>query len=124
MVGGACRPRRELAEPLAFHQNASGAIAGPFDAWLTLRGLRRWRYAWTGTRQRRGVVEFLTGHPTVTQVLYPGLARPRDMSSRRGRCGALAGWCASGHGSEEEAVAVCARTQVFMLGESSVGWSP
>ena len=78
VVGGALvRPRpSSLAERLAFHQNAMGAVAGPFDAWLSCAGSRP-----SGVRMDRHcdnaerVVEFLLGqHPRSAEVLYPGLA--------------------------------------------------
>ena len=81
VVGGALVVRDlELAERIEFHQNAIGAVAGPFDAWLTLRGLKT-----LGVRMDRHcdnaeqVVEFLTGHPAVE----PGLL-PRARRSTRG----------------------------------------
>src|SRR5579875_768853 len=64
-----------LAENLAFLQNATGGVAGPFDAWLTLRGIKT-----LGVRMDRHcasaarVAEMLAGHPAVAQVFYPGLA--------------------------------------------------
>ncbi|HEX2075498.1 MAG TPA: cystathionine gamma-synthase, partial [Geodermatophilus sp.] len=64
----------ELGEQLAFHQNAMGAIAGPFDAWLVLRGIKT-----LGVRMDRHqenaarIAEFLLGSPAVAAVLYPGL---------------------------------------------------
>ena len=63
-----------LAEELAFHQNAMGAVNGPFDAWLTLRGIKT-----LGVRMDRhcanaaAVVDFLSRHDAVSAVLYPGL---------------------------------------------------
>ena len=64
----------ELGEELAYHQNAMGAVAGPFDSWLVLRGIktlavRMDRHCANAER----VVEMLTAHPKVTEVLYPGL---------------------------------------------------
>jgi len=64
----------DLAEKIGFHQNSIGAVAGPFDAWLTLRGLktlalRMDRHCDNAER----VVEFLAGHEAVEQVIYPGL---------------------------------------------------
>ena len=62
-------------ERIAFHQNAMGAVAGPFDAWLVLRGLKT-----LAVRMERHcdnaekVVDFLLGHPGVSAVHYPGLA--------------------------------------------------
>src|ERR1700754_4881759 len=64
----------ELAERLAYTQNATGAVAGPFDAWLTLRGVktlaaRMDRHCANAARVARALGE----HPAVTSVLYPGL---------------------------------------------------
>ena len=77
VVGGALiTADDELAEQLLFTQNAVGSVPGPFDAWLTLRGVktlavRMERHSDNAER----VVEFLTGHPAVAQVLLPGPAR-------------------------------------------------
>ena len=75
VVGGALVVKDlDLAEKVAFHQNAIGAVAGPFDAWLTLRGLKT-----LALRMDRHcdnaekVVDFLTSHPKVGDVIYPGL---------------------------------------------------
>ena len=74
VVGGALVVSdAELGERLAFHQNAMGAVAGPFDAWLTLRGLktlsvRMDRHCANAER----IVEMLERHPAVREVLYPG----------------------------------------------------
>ena len=76
VVGGAVVVRDlELADKVGYHQNAMGAVAGPFDAWLTLRGLktlavRMDRHCDNAER----VVEFLVGDERVEHVYYPGLA--------------------------------------------------
>ena len=63
-----------LGEEVAYHQNAMGAVSGPFDAWLVLRGIKT-----LGVRMDRHssnaekVAELLSSHPKVSQVLYPGL---------------------------------------------------
>jgi cystathionine gamma-synthase len=63
-----------LGEQVTYHQNAMGAVAGPFDAWLVLRGIKT-----LGVRMDRHcanaerIVEVLAAHPKVTEVLYPGL---------------------------------------------------
>src|SRR5215471_8425557 len=64
-----------LGERLAFQQNATGAIAGAFDAWLTLRGIRTLavRMDRHGANAAR-IAEMLAAHPAVGRVLYPGLA--------------------------------------------------
>ena len=87
VVGGAVVVRDlDLAEKIGFHQNAMGAVAGPFDAFLTLRGLKT-----LGVRMDRHcdnaekVVEFLDGDPRVTEVIYPGLASHPGHRSRPAR---------------------------------------
>ncbi len=124
VVGGALvAADAGLGEQLAFHQNAMGAVAGPFDAWLVLRGLktlgvRMDRHQANATR----VAEFLTGHPAVSSVLYPGLPEHpgHEVAARQmsGPGGMLSFRLAAG---EEKALAVCERAQVFTLAESLGG---
>jgi cystathionine gamma-synthase len=124
VVGGALVVRdTELGERLAYHQNAMGAVAGPFDAWLTLRGLKT-----LGIRMERHsdnaerVVEFLSTHPKVSSVLYPGLLdHPgHDVAAKQmRRFGGMVSFQAAG--GEEEAVAICNRAELFTLGESLGG---
>ena len=75
MVGGAVIGSRELLEPIAFYQNAAGGVPGPFDAWLTLRGIKtlavRMERHCANARQ---LADWLAGHPQVQKVYYPGLA--------------------------------------------------
>jgi cystathionine gamma-synthase len=113
----------ELGERLTYHQNAMGGVAGPFDAWLVLRGLRT-----LGVRMDRHsdnaerVVEFLQQHPRVTQVLYPGLpGTPGHEVAKRQmlRFGGMVSFRVDG--GEEAAVEVCNRAQLFILGESLGG---
>ena len=112
-----------LAEELAYHQNAMGAVAGPFDAWLTLRGLRT-----LAVRMERHcdnaerVAAFLAGRPELSQVLYPGLPdHPGHAIATRQmrRCGGMVSFRA--RGGEQAAVAICNRARLFMLGESLGG---
>ena len=76
VVGGALvLADSELGEQVAYNQNAMGSIAGPFDSWLVLRGIKT-----LGVRMDRHsanaerIVEMLTAHPKVAEVLYPGTA--------------------------------------------------
>ena len=124
VVGGAVVVRDlELAERLTFHQNAMGAVAGPFDAFLTLRGLktlhvRMDRHCDNAER----VVEFLEADPRVAEVIYPGLpAHPGHQVAARQmkRFGGMVSFRVAG--GEEQALAVCDRTQVFTLAESLGG---
>src|SRR5262245_27943972 len=74
VVGGAVVGRRELLQPIAFYQNAAGGVPGPFDAWLTLRGIKtlavRMERHCANARQ---LAEWLSQHPAVDRVYYPGL---------------------------------------------------
>lgn len=124
VVGGALVVRdEELGERLAFHQNAMGAVAGPFDSWLVLRGIKT-----LGVRMdrhsenARTVVDFLEAHPAVSSVLWPGLpSHPgHEVAERQMRdFGGMVSFRAAG--GEQAAVDLCARTQVFTLGESLGG---
>ncbi len=124
VVGGALVVRDlDLAEKIAFHQNSIGAVAGPFDAWLTLRGLKT-----LALRMDRHcdnaekVVEYLTGHEAVEQVIYPGLPEHpgHEVASRQmKRYGGIVSFRVKG--GEATALEVCDRTKVFTLGESLGG---
>ncbi|MCC5574262.1 cystathionine gamma-synthase [Microtetraspora sp. AC03309] len=124
VVGGALvAASAELGERLAYHQNAMGAVAGPFDAWLTLRGLktlavRMDRHCDNAER----VVELLASHPKVTQVLYPGLPEHpgHEVAAKQmRRFGGMVSFRVAG--GEEAAVEVCNRAKLFTLGESLGG---
>jgi cystathionine gamma-synthase len=112
-----------LAQSLAFLQNATGAVAGPFDAWLTLRGIktlgvRMDRHGRTAQR----VAEMLASHPAVERVYYPGLeSHPGHeiaVKQMRGSGGMVS---FTARGGAEEAVAICGRTRLFTLAESLGG---
>jgi cystathionine gamma-synthase len=124
VVGGAVVVRDlELADRIAFHQNAMGAVAGPFDAFLTHRGLktlavRMDRHCDNAER----IVEFLTGHASVAQVIYPGLEEhPGHAVAARQmkRFGGMVSFRVTG--GEAQALAVCEKAEVFTLGESLGG---
>jgi cystathionine gamma-synthase len=124
VVGGALVVADEaLGAELAYHQNAIGAISGPFDSWLTLRGVRT-----LGVRMDRHcdnaerIVEYLSRHPKVAAVLYPG--RPdhpghEAAAKQMRRFGGMISFRATG--GEAAAVAVCNRARVFVLAESLGG---
>jgi len=112
----------ELGERLAYAQNAIGAVASPFDAWLTLRGLKT-----LGVRMDRHcanaerIVALLSAHPAVTQVRYPGLVTDpgHDVAAKQMR--GFGGMVAFTVSSEEAAVDLVSRTRVFTLAESLGG---
>ncbi|MEU2241670.1 MULTISPECIES: cystathionine gamma-synthase [unclassified Streptomyces] len=124
VVGGALVTADEaLGEELAYHQNAMGAVAGPFDSWIVLRGIktlavRMDRHSENATK----IVEMLTQHPKVTQVLYPGLPEHpgHEIAAKQMRSfGGMISFRVQG--GEEAAVEVCNRAQLFTLGESLGG---
>ncbi|MSZ76299.1 MAG: cystathionine gamma-synthase [Actinobacteria bacterium] len=124
VVGGALVVRDlDLAERVGYHQNAIGAVAGPFDAWLTLRGLKT-----LGVRMDRHcdnaerVVDYLLDHEAVEQVIYPGLeSHPGHAVASRQmkRYGGMVSFRVVG--GVDQALAVCEQTEVFTLGESLGG---
>ncbi len=112
-----------LAEQLAYHQNAMGAVAGPFDSWLVLRGIKT-----LGVRMDRHcdnaerIVELLLAHPKVTEVRYPGLAMHPGHEvavKQMARFGGMVSFRVAG--GADAALAVCERTRLFTLGESLGG---
>ncbi|CAM5401059.1 cystathionine gamma-synthase [Streptomyces tanashiensis] len=124
VVGGALVTADEaLGEELAYHQNAMGAVAGPFDSWIVLRGIktlavRMDRHSENATK----IAEMLTQHPKVTQVLYPGLPEHpgHEIAAKQMRSfGGMISFRVQG--GEEAAVEVCNRAQLFTLGESLGG---
>ncbi|MGP4112530.1 cystathionine gamma-synthase [Streptomyces sp. 4N509B] len=124
VVGGALVTSDEaLAQELAFHQNAMGAVAGPFDSWLVMRGVktlavRMDRHSANASR----VAEMLTAHPRVTRVLYPGLPSHPGHETAAKQMRDFGGMVSFRvEGGEEAAVAVCERTRLFTLGESLGG---
>ena len=112
----------ELGERLAYAQNAIGAVASPFDAWLTLRGLKTlgvWMDRHCANAER--IVALLSAHPAVTQVRYPGLVTDpgHDVAAKQMR--GFGGMVAFTVSSEEAAVDLVSRTRVFTLAESLGG---
>jgi cystathionine gamma-synthase len=112
-----------VAERIGFHQNAMGAVAGPFDAWLVQRGLktlavRMERHCDNAER----VVEMLTAHSRIGRVYYPGLAdHPGHQAAQNQmrRYGGMVSFRVDG--GQQAALSVCKRTSVFTLAESLGG---
>ncbi|MEU8621466.1 cystathionine gamma-synthase [Streptomyces sp. NPDC048623] len=124
VVGGALvAADAELGEELAYHQNAMGAVAGPFDSWIVLRGIKTLAVRMDRHSENAGkVVEMLTQHPKVTQVLYPGLAEHPGHEIAAKQMRAFGGMVSFRvQGGEEAAVEVCNRAKLFTLGESLGG---
>jgi cystathionine beta-lyase/cystathionine gamma-synthase len=123
LVGGfAATGNAEVAERLRFLQNSLGAIPGPFDCWLVLRGLKT-----LAVRMQRhcqnaaAVVDFLRGHGAVAEVLYPGLrTHPGHQIASRQMHG-YGGMVSFLMASEHEAVEAVGRTTLWTLAESLGG---
>jgi cystathionine gamma-synthase len=124
VVGGAVvTDDDELDEQLGFLQNAAGQVPGPFDAWLTLRGVktlavRMERHSDNAER----VAELLLGHPAVSAVLYPGLPEHpgHEVAAKQmRRFGGMVSFRLAG--GRRAALDVCAATELFTLGESLGG---
>ena len=112
-----------LGDRLAFHQNAMGAVNGPFDAWLTLRGIKT-----LGVRMDRHcdnaerIAAYLTHHPKVAKVHYPGLPEHpgHEVAAKQmRRFGGMVSFRAAG--GEGAAIDICNRARLFVLGESLGG---
>ncbi|WP_034268607.1 cystathionine gamma-synthase [Actinospica robiniae] len=124
VVGGALiAADDDLGARLAFHQNSMGAVAGPFDAWLTLRGIKT-----LGVRMDRhsanaqAVAEMLAEHPKVSAVLYPGLPSHPGHEVAVKQMRGFGGMVSFRHvEGEAAAVEVCNRARLFTLGESLGG---
>ncbi|MFC8275187.1 cystathionine gamma-synthase [Streptomyces sp. NPDC057271] len=124
VVGGALVTADEaLGEELAYHQNAMGAVAGPFDSWIVLRGIKTLAVRMDRHSENAGkIVEMLTQHPKVTQVLYPGLPEHPGHEIAAKQMKAFGGMISFRvEGGEEAAVEVCNRAKLFTLGESLGG---
>ena len=124
VVGGALvTDDDELAERISFTQNSVGSVPGPFDAWLTLRGVktlavRMERHCDNAER----IAELLGAHPAVSQVLYPGLpGHPgHEIAAKQmRRFGGMVSFLAAG--GREAALRICAETKLFILAESLGG---
>ena len=124
VVGGAVLTNDEaLDTAFAFLQNGAGAVPGPFDAYLTLRGLKtlvlRMRQH---SENAMRVAEFLAHHPAIDTVLYPGLdGHPgHDVAARQmSRFGGMVS--VRMRGGSDAARDFCSRTEVFILAESLGG---
>lgn len=123
VVGGAiCLSNDELAAKLAFLQNALGGVPGAFDSWLVLRGLKT-----LAIRMRQhcenaeAIAGFLSDHPAVSKVWYPGLPTHPGSDIARKQMRAGGGMVSFEVGSREEALRVVSHTKIFFLAESLGG---
>ncbi len=123
VVGGAVVANDpEMLERLTFVQNAAGAVPGPLDCFLTLRGLKTLAVRMDAhCRNAQRVAEFLATHERVTAVYYPGLPEHpgHDLAARQ--MSGFGGMISFEVASVDEAMDVCRRTELFFLAESLGG---
>ena len=125
MVGGivVVGDDTELAGQLAFLQNSVGAVQGPFDSFLALRGLKTLHLRMRAhCENAQALAEFLVTHPAIEKVVYPGLpAHPQHALAARqmdGFGGIVSIWTKGGF---DGAKRLCERTELFTLAESLGG---
>ena len=124
VVGALVVKDKDLADKLYFIQNASGAVCGPMDSFLTLRGIktlhvRMQRHCENG----KAVAEYLANHPKIEKVYWPGFeTHPNHevAKSQMNGFGGMISFVTKGS-SYEEAIKIVERLQVFTLAESLGG---
>ncbi|MCS7082603.1 MAG: aminotransferase class V-fold PLP-dependent enzyme [Bacteroidetes bacterium] len=126
VTGGAVIAREADAffERIRFIQIQGGAVPSPFDCWLLLRGIRTLPYRVRAhSANALAVARFLCAHPRVEAVFYPGLeSHPGHEVAKRQMAGGFGGMVAFlVRGSAEEALAVAARTRLFIRATSLGG---
>jgi len=123
LVGGAVVTSDDaLADRLAFLQNAVGAVPGPMDCYLALRGVKTLAVRMEAhCRGARAVVDFLAEHPKVVKVHFPGLPGHPGHAIAARQMKDFGGMVSFELGSAEEAVRAAERTELFFLAESLGG---
>jgi cystathionine gamma-lyase len=123
VIGGAVIGGHELIEPIAFYQNAAGGVPGPMDAWLVLRGIKT-----LAVRMERHcanakyLAEWLSRHPAVDRVYYPGLPDHPGYEVARRQMRDFGGMISVRlRGGGEAARHLLSRTRLFSLAESLGG---
>ena len=124
VIGGAViTSDPKLREQFYFYQNAVGAIAGPFDCWLSLRGLKTLAVRMKQhEKNARHIAEFLSNHPAVKKVFYPGLAsHPQHELARSQMDGFGAIVTLQLDGGQEQARQFVKHLRLFFFAESLGG---
>lgn len=123
VVGGAVIGDKEIMQPIAFYQNAAGAVAGPFDAWLTLRGIKTLAVRMEQHCRNAGqLATWLAEQPQVEKVYYPGLpSHPGHAIAARQMRGFGGMISLRLKGGKGPALNMLSRTKLFSLAESLGG---
>jgi len=121
VIGGALVTNNsELYDALKFYQNAAGAVPGPLDTWLTLRGIKTLPLRMRQHEENAyKVASFLIGHPRIEQVYYPGLASHPDYEIAKKQLSGFSGMVSfQVQGTLEDVDKIVRRLKVVTLGES------
>jgi cystathionine gamma-synthase len=124
IVGGALLTNdEELDAAFGFLQNGAGAVPSPFDAYLTMRGLKTLVLRMQRHSANAAVIaEFLDGHPAIETVLYPGLpGHPGHEIAAKQMSGFGGMISVRLRGGVQAARELCSRTEIFILAESLGG---
>jgi cystathionine beta-lyase/cystathionine gamma-synthase len=123
MVGGVVVSNDAASsERLRFLQNAVGAIPGPFDCWLALRGIKTLAVRMDRHESNaRAIAAWLAKHPKLERVLYPGLSDHPGHQLHQRQATGFGGMIAFDTGSLERGAAVLPKTKIFALAESLGG---
>ncbi|MEU4319839.1 cystathionine gamma-synthase [Nocardia fluminea] len=124
VVGGALITNSaDLDSDFAFLQNGAGAVPGPFDAFLTMRGIKTLAVRMEKHCDNAEVIaEFLTNHPAISQVIYPGLPTHPGYEIAQKQMRRSGGMISVRlAGGREAALKFCSRTEIFTLAESLGG---
>ena len=112
----------ELAEKVYFHQNSVGAVLGPQDSWLTIRGIKTLGIRMDRQQYNAGrIAEWLSAHPRITKVYYPGLTSHPDhalMKQQSNGFGAMIAFEVENHSLVEQ---VLLKTELISFAESLGG---
>jgi cystathionine gamma-lyase len=123
VIGGAVVGRRDLLQPIAFYQNAAGGVPGPFDAFLTLRGIKTLAVRMEKhCANARTLAEWLSKQPQVQRLYYPGLpSHPGHELAKKQMRDFGAMMSVSVKGGKDAALRLLTRTKIFSLAESLGG---
>src|SRR5947209_7960563 len=123
VVGGAVIGGRDLLQSTAFYQNAAGGVPGPFDAWLTLRGIKTLAVRMERhCANARRLAVWLSEQPQIQRVFYPGLPKHPGHELARRQMRDFGGMISvSLKGGKESALRFLTRTKLFSLAESLGG---
>jgi cystathionine beta-lyase/cystathionine gamma-synthase len=123
MIGGAVISNDPaISERLQFLQNAAGAVPGPLDCWLVLRGLKTLSVRMDRhDANARHIAAWLTKHPKISTVYYPGLPTHPGHALHKGQTSGFGGMIAFDAGSIEAGARVLKATRLFALAESLGG---